>query len=182
VGRVSEAIAALSKGVEQDPLSTTGWTVLARAHMYAHNFPAARESARRAMEISPNTPRALGYLAYLQLLEGEPREALTTFRRISDFRWLMLNGVSMAEHTLGHDKESQQALDELQAEFGSTAAYQVAQVHAWRGEKDLAFAWLERAYAQRDSGLTLLTHDPMLDSLRSDPRFTALLDKLHLPQ
>jgi TolB-like protein/cytochrome c-type biogenesis protein CcmH/NrfG len=182
VGRVSEATTALRKAVELDPLSTTGWTLLARAQMYAHNFPAARESTRRALEISPNTTRALGYLGYVQLLDGQAPAALATFRRISDGRWLMLNGVAMAEHTLGHNKESQAALDELQATFSGTAAYQIAQVRAWRGEKDLAFEWLDRAYSQRDAGLTLLIHDPMLDSLRNDPRFAALLHKLQLPQ
>jgi TolB-like protein/tetratricopeptide (TPR) repeat protein len=181
-GHVTEATTALNKGVELDPLSTTGWTLLARAQLYARNFPAARESIRRALEISPETSRALGYLGYVQLLERQAPAALATFQRISDARWLMLTGESMAEHTLGHDKESQAALDELRTTFAGTAAYQIAQVHAWRGEKDLAFDWLDRAYSQRDAGLTLLTDDPMVDSLRSDPRFTALLHKLRLPQ
>jgi TolB-like protein/cytochrome c-type biogenesis protein CcmH/NrfG len=181
-GRVSEAITALRKGVELDPLSTTGWTMLARAYLFFHNFPAARESAHRALEISPNTPRALGYLGFTQLVEGQATEAMATFRTIQDSRWLMLTGVAMAEHTLGHEKESKAALDELQTTDPDAAAYQIAEVHAWRGEKDAAFEWFERAYSQRDAGLTLLTHDPMLDSLRGDPRFTALLNKLQLPQ
>jgi len=156
--------------------------MLARAYLFARNFPAVRESARRALEISPNTPRAIGYLGYTQLVEGQAPEALATFRTIPDARWLMLTGVAMAEHTLGHERESLAALDELQITNSDAAAYQIAQVHAWRGEKDAAFEWLERAYSQRDAGLTLLTHDPMLDSLRGDPRFTALLNKLQLPQ
>jgi Flp pilus assembly protein TadD len=155
--------------------------MLARSHVFAHEYPAAHESARRALEISPNTPRALGYLGYAQLLEGNAPEALATFRKIPDARWLMLTGVATAEHTLGHEKESRAALDELQPVSGA-AACQIAQIHAWRGEKDAAFEWLDRAYSQRDTGLTLLTHDPMLDSLRGDPRFAALLKKLQLPQ
>jgi len=181
-GHVSEATTALNKGVELDPLSTTGWTLLARAQMYERNFPAARESTRRALEISPENARALAYLGYMQLLEGQAPAALATFQRISDARWLMLTGESMAEHTLGHDKESQAALDELQTTFADTAAYQIAQVHAWRGDKDLAFHWLDRAYSQRDAGLTLLMDDPLVDSLRSDSRFTTLLHRLQLPQ
>jgi TolB-like protein/Flp pilus assembly protein TadD len=181
-GHVSEAITALTKGVELDPLSTTGWTLLARAQMYAHNYQAAGESARRALEISPETPRALGYLGYVQLLENQPAAALSTFQRIADDKWLMLNGESMAEHALGHEKESRDALDELQRTYADTAAYQIAQVHAWRGEKDLAFNWLDRAYSQRDAGLTLLIGDPVMDSLRGDARFTTLLHKLQLPQ
>jgi TolB-like protein/cytochrome c-type biogenesis protein CcmH/NrfG len=181
-GHVSESIAALKKAVELDPLSTTGWTLLARTQLYAHDLDAARSCASRALEVSPETPRGFGYLGYVQLLEGQAAAALGTFQRISDDRWLRLSGESMAEHSLGHGKESQAALDQLEATFGGTAAYQVAQVHAWRGEKDLAFHWLDRAYSQRDAGLTLLVGDPMMDSLRGDPRLASLLHKLDLPQ
>jgi TolB-like protein/Flp pilus assembly protein TadD len=182
VGRLPEATTALRKSVELDPLSTTGWTLLARAQMSAHDFPTALKSARRALEISPDSTRALGYLGFTQLLAGHPAEALPTFGRISDGRWLLLVGVAATEHSLGHDRESKAALDELTGAYSGTAAYQIAEAHAWRGEKDPAFEWLERAYTIRDSGLTLLTTDPLIDSLRSDPRFAVLLHKLNLPQ
>jgi hypothetical protein len=51
----------------------------------------------------------------------------------------------------------------------------------WRGEKDKAFEWLERAYRQQDGGLTSTKIDLLLASLRSDPRYTALLRKLNFP-
>jgi serine/threonine-protein kinase len=76
---------------------------------------------------------------------------------------------------------SQQALDELIAKDAQYAAYQIAEVFAWRGEKDQAFEWLERAYRQRDGGLSSIKGDPLLKSLRADPRFNALLRKLKLP-
>jgi thioredoxin-like negative regulator of GroEL len=87
----------------------------------------------------------------------------------------------MAEHTLGNAKASQQALEKLIAKDAAHAAYQVAEVYAWRGEKDKAFEWLERAYRQQDGGLASTKIDPLLDSLRSDPRFTVLLRKLNFP-
>jgi adenylate cyclase len=55
------------------------------------------------------------------------------------------------------------------------AAFQIAEIHAWRGEKDEAFAWLDRAYAQRDGGMTRFRTDQLLNSLHSDPRYRALL-------
>ena len=61
------------------------------------------------------------------------------------------------------------------------AAYQIAEIYAWRDEKDKAFEWLERAYRQQDGGLTVIKTDPVLASLRADPRYFALLRKLHLP-
>ncbi len=64
---------------------------------------------------------------------------------------------------------------------GQSAAYQIAEAYAWQGDKDKAFEWLERAYRQQDGGLTAIKYDPLLDNLRSDPRYHALLRKLNLP-
>ena len=103
------------------------------------------------------------------------------FRKI-DNEGLRLAGIAMAEHALGHAKESQQALDELIAKHAQDSAYQIAEAFAWRGEKDPAFEWLERAYQQRDGGLSEVKVDPLLSSLRGDPRYRALLRKMKLPE
>ena len=87
----------------------------------------------------------------------------------------------MVEHTLGHARESQAALDELKAKYAAGFSFQIAQVHAWRGEKEAAFEWLERAYDQHDPGILRLRGDPQLASLADDPRFVALLRKLNYP-
>ena len=84
----------------------------------------------------------------------------------------------MAQHTLGHASESDQSLDEQIAKYGHSSAYQVAEAYAWRGEKDKAFEWLERAYAQNDGGLSFFKVDPLIANLRGDPRFAALVKKM----
>ena len=67
------------------------------------------------------------------------------------------------------------------AKYHAESAYQIAEIYAFRGEPDHAFEWLERASAQRDSGLVFIKGDPALKNLRSDPRYTALLNKMRLP-
>ena len=89
-------------------------------------------------------------------------------------------GVAMVEHANGHEKQSETALKELIAKNAGDMAYQVADVYAWRGEKDKAFEWLERAYQQHDSGLNGIAWDPLLSSLKDDPRYSALLQRLEL--
>jgi len=91
-------------------------------------------------------------------------------------------GRAMAEHSLGHAAASQQALDEHIAKYSQGAAYQVAEVYAWRGEKDKAFAWLDRAVAQHDGGLSFFKSDPLIASLRGDPRYGVMLRTLKLPE
>jgi len=61
------------------------------------------------------------------------------------------------------------------------SAYQIAEAYAWRGDADKAFDWLERAYAQRDGGLSQVQYDPLLREVRADPRYAALVKKLGYP-
>ena len=88
----------------------------------------------------------------------------------------------MIHHALGHPAESDAALQALIDGFGWTAAYQVAEVYAYRNEVDKAFEWLERAYAQRDPGVVYTATDKLLRPLHGDPRWQPFLQRMHLAQ
>jgi TolB-like protein/DNA-binding winged helix-turn-helix (wHTH) protein/Tfp pilus assembly protein PilF len=180
VGRTEEAAALLQKGIEQDPLDASTWTGLVDALVASRNYPAAYDAVHRALAIRPTDNSSNFQLACLQLFDGKARDALATFQSNS-FAIFRDTGVAMAEHTLGDAKSSQQALDRVIATAAGDAAYQIAEIYAWRGEKDKAFEWLERAYRQQDGGLTGIKIDLLLASLRSDPRYVAMLRKLNLP-
>jgi serine/threonine-protein kinase len=132
------------------------------------------------MSVNPANSFTKANLATLQLLDGKASEALTTCQTI-DGEGFRDSCVAMAAHTLHDAKASQTALDAVIARSATSAAYQIAEVYAGRGEKDLAFEWLERAYRQQDGGLMQLKVDPLLASLHSDPRFKALMKKMNLP-
>ena len=180
LGRLPDAIAHSKKDTEVDPLSNPAWEALGRFLFANGDLAAAYDAIHRALAISPDSVLALNNLGTLQLLDKHWAEALATFRKIDDAAF-RLAGVAMAEHSLGFDEESRQALDELDIKYAEEAAEQIGEVHAWRGEKDQAFEWLERAYRQRDGGLATIKYDPLLASLRSDVRFTTLLKKMNLP-
>jgi len=181
LGRLPEAITAIKRSIAIDPLSSRGWEALSTFLVAQKDFPSTHEALRRALEIQPDDALSLNRLAVLQLLEGKAADALSTYRNIDDdgFR---LYGIAMTEHTLGHSKASQQALDEAIAKHAQDSAYQIAEAHAWRGEKDDAFDWLERAYRQRDGGLAETKIDPLLENLHGDPHYQAMLRKLNLPE
>ena len=61
-----------------------------------------------------------------------------------------------------------------------TAPYRIAWVYAWCGDKDRAFDWIDRAYAQ-GNGFAGFKNEPLLAKLRDDPRYAAMLKKLNLP-
>ena len=179
--RLQERLTYDRKVLASDPQSVAAW------HYYGlHLFnlpdgrPQAEAALRRALELSPTAGWPHFLLAFLDLRDGRAEPALAQFRLAGP--GLSETGVAMAEHTLGHAQASQQALAELQSKYGAGFALQVAQVHAWRGERDLAFEWLDRAAAQLDSGLVRLRYELPLAGLRADPRFAALVARLGLPE
>jgi hypothetical protein len=80
----------------------------------------------------------------------------------------------------GDRAEADAALSRLMA-LAEIAAYQIAEVYAYRAEPDQAFSWLERAYRRRDAGISQISSSPFLTRLVDDPRYTAFLEKVGLP-
>jgi len=101
---------------------------------------------------------------------------LASFRKV-DSEVFRLTGIAVAEHTLGDAAVSQAALDEIIAKHSRDAAAQIAEVYAWRNEKDKAFEWLDRAFNNRDGGLTLIKNDVFYKNIHNDPRYPAFLRK-----
>jgi serine/threonine-protein kinase len=73
-------------------------------------------------------------------------------------------------------------LQSIEAKYPDRGAYQIAEVHAYRGEVDAAFDWLERAIVQRDTGITWIQVDNLVSDLRRDPRYKTILRKMNLPE
>lgn len=74
--------------------------------------------------------------------------------------------------------QAEGALEQLIHKYGNTMAAQIAEVYAQRDDADGAFEWLERAYAERDSGLSEMRSSPRLRALHRDPRWAAFMRKM----
>jgi len=85
-------------------------------------------------------------------------------------------------YALGRKAESDAALAGYIKENAGTYASSIADIYALRGQSDEAMRWLERAFTQKDAGLTLIKADTALVPLNGDPRFKALLRKMNLPE
>ncbi len=94
--------------------------------------------------------------------------------------YLKLFFEAIAHFSLNEETEAQDLLNEFIEKYGDVYPYGVAIIYAWRGEKDPAFEWLERAYQQRIELLVFILGNPWLQSLHSDPRFPAFLEKMGL--
>jgi TolB-like protein/tetratricopeptide (TPR) repeat protein len=179
-GELPAALGELQHAVELDPLSVQAWTTLGQVQVSAGDHRAGRGSLARALEISPDGDEARYYLFASLLVTGQAAEALK-MAEAAKATWIRYLGLAMAQHDVSHARESRAALEALIAAHAADAAYQVAEGYAWRGEKEKAFEWLERARVQADTGLGWIKVDPLLAKLRGDPRFPALLKRLKLP-
>ena len=182
LGRREQGLAMLRKALASDPLSANLWAVLAR-HLYmgaAGTRAEAKQAFERSREIDPQLLYVNFQLGNLLLGEGQIDEAIACYQRLPEH--LKAAGMAMAEYTRGNEAASRQALAKLEKDFGIGFAFQIAQVHAWRGEKDQAFAALERAYQVHDAGMVRLPFDPGMNPLRDDPRFDELIRKMGFPE
>lgn len=177
VGRYPEAIVAYRKALELDPLSSVSWSALGMSLIADGQFGEARRALGRALELNPGWTDLYQSIGNTELLDAKPQAALDAYRRTSDNLYSR-TGIAMAEHSLGHAAESQRMLERLIAENAGDAAYQIAEVHAWRGEKDAAFEWLERGRVQKDPGLLQMKTDRALIGLHGDPRYADLVRKI----
>jgi TolB-like protein len=180
LGRLPEAISAAKKAIGIDPLSNAAWGNLGVYYNGLGEYANARKALDRALQINPDSMYARWNFGLSELLEGHAQNALTEFPE-SDATAFHQAGLAMAQHSLGHAAQSQNALDALIAKLSERWAYQIAEVYAWRGERDQAFDWLQRSYTQHDGGLIQIKYDRLLTSLRSDARYAALLRQMNLP-
>ena len=177
VGRLEEAIALARRAVALDPLSKPAHVVLGDCCMRAGRLDDAVASLQLAIDLAPNAGITHYILSSARLLQGRADEALDEAEREA-IPYLRLLCVALAQHTRGDAAASDAALRRLIDECGHAVSFQIAVAHAWRGEVDAAFDWLERAYRERDPGLGESVAYPLLRALHGDPRWLALMRKM----
>jgi TolB-like protein/class 3 adenylate cyclase/tRNA A-37 threonylcarbamoyl transferase component Bud32 len=180
LGRLDESIALYRRAVEVDPLSPNGHKNLGMILYYSGRQEDAAASLGKALEFAPAMNLSHCLLAQVHLGRSKPQEALAEAEKEPELAYRLL-ALAMVYHALGRKGESDATLAELIAKFQAVAPYQIAEVCAFRGEANRAFEWLERAYQERDGGLTEMKGDPLLNSVKGDSRYTALLKRMHLP-
>jgi TolB-like protein/Tfp pilus assembly protein PilF len=179
LGQHDKALDLIGKALTLDPLSAGIHREAALVYLMSDRLEDAATSLQAAIELNPKSGLAHAFLAMTRLLQGRSDEALAIAAEESHDVFRNLAYV-MIQHTRGHHEESDKALQALIAEWGWTAAHQVAEAYAYRGEVDKAFEWLETAYVQRDPGVVHSAVDEFLRPLHADPRWRLFLHRLGL--
>ena len=179
LGRSDEALALARRAATFDPLSTSVHLALARSCVFADLLDEAEAEANKVLELNPKGALAHYWLGHVRMRQQRLDEAQEMFQREAHDTFRLL-GLALVHHARGQPEESDAALRGLIEKDSAGAAFQIAVGYAYRGETDLAFEWLERAYVQRDPGVGSTKVSPTLRNLHGDPRWKPFLEKMGL--
>ncbi len=177
-GRAAEALAAIREAQGLDRLNPRTFRAEGSIQNEARNYAAAIAPCEKALAMNPKLSTAHATIGTAQYLLGNVAAARASFEREPN-AFQRLAGRAICAHRLGDTATAQAAMGGLLA-VGDSVAFQQAQVRAQWGQTDAAIAALELAHRVSDSGITGILNDAMLDPVRKDSRFAALLSTLGL--
>jgi TolB-like protein/Tfp pilus assembly protein PilF len=178
LGRLEEAVRLHEYSAARSPVDPRSHFNLALAYYFAHRLDDAERSIRKTLALSPDYGSAWYRLGTVLLFKGEIEDALQAFEHESDeaFR---VKGRALAYHSLNRREAADTALAELSERWGHQWPSEVAQVHAYREDHDLAFEWLEKSYEiEGPAGWGEWRLMLLYDNLRDDPRWQQFLAKV----
>ena len=177
---LGHAIDLLERSVSIDPYSCMAYARLGQAYYFANRLDDAEKSLNRSLSLNPGVVRSRYLLGLVRLAQQAARPALAVMAEERD-EGVRMTGIAIARHALNEKQASDQAIDRLNRLPNGPKAYHMATVYALRGQHAEALDWLELAYQQRDEELLDLLVDPALAGLRSEARWSLLVEKLDLP-
>jgi TolB-like protein/Tfp pilus assembly protein PilF len=182
MGRFNEAIAAEKKALELDPLSTFLNTDLAFFLYWARRYEEATAQIRKTLELDPNNAFAHSILGWCLIGKGSKAEARTEFQKattLDDLPWYV-SSLGYACAVSGDRAKAEQILRDLEdlSKQRYVSPANRASVYLGLGENEKALDWLEKAYEDRDPIFWWIDGDQLYDSVRNEPRFQALVQKI----
>ena len=187
LGRHAEAIAELKRAIELEPLSLFNNAMLAGGYMCARQFERAVEQAEKTYDLEPSFALGRYVMGLVYNAKGMYTEVISLGEQSlqhapTNQSYLRMTGYAYAGS--GRRHEAEQVIERFRdlAKTQYVISYGIASIYAALGERDQAFAELERAFAEHDWDLQCLKVDPLMDPWRDDPRFAGLIKRMGLSQ
>jgi serine/threonine-protein kinase len=187
VGRFDEAIREMKRALELDPLSIPAAANLCNVLVFARRNDLALQEGMKALRMEPNHPTARVALGFAYAASGMYDQAISicdSTLRDEPSNQDCLQVVGLAYAKAGRRRESDEVIRKFE-EIGKTGyavSYRPAAMYALLGDRNKAFAWLDKALAAHDWDMGRLKVDPFLDSLHDDPRFKDLIKRMGFPE
>lgn len=185
IGRFDEAFGELKRALELDPLSLIINAVEAHAYTWLRQYDKTIDKCRKTLEMDPNFLLAHLFQAWAYAAKGMWEEAIISAQRAvtlsgeSPFAlWTLGTAYAMS----GQENQALKTLDRLDelSKQRYVSPYCKAMIYLGLGDMNQAFEYLEKAYLEHESFLATINTLPFFNSVRSDPRFKALLKKMGL--
>jgi serine/threonine-protein kinase len=182
IGRSDAAVSTAQRAVILDPLNANAYRVLGLILLYTRHFHDAVTAYDRALSLNPQAVQAAASRGLAQYALGDYPAAQRSCA-IPPLDWYSHLCLAIVWHKLNRETEANSELAALRASAAdeNDQAYQYAEVYAQWGKPAQALDWLETAYRVRDPGLLQLKVDYLLDPIRQEPRFQAILAKMRFP-
>jgi tetratricopeptide (TPR) repeat protein len=183
-GRVEEAQVWERRGRDLDPFAVTGhdlgWILFQSRH-----YDEAIRELRSSLAVYPDNPWDMWFLGFALIAKGAPGEAIPVLEKavtLSNRNPAVIGVLIRAYAHAGRRADAMGLLEELKRrqQKGYIPAAAFVNAYLGLGDKEQAFAWLERGYQERSSILLFLKVHPFFDPIRDDPRFADLLRRVGL--
>ena len=187
VGRIDEGIVEVKRALELEPLDLNMGANLAWLYIFARKNDLALEQARKAYEMEPAFPVARWMLGEAYELNGMHDESIALNEQMlktDPTSQYALQVAAFSYARSGRRREAEEVAQRLKdlRKTQYVMSYRVASAYAALGDRDQAFAELDRAFAEHDWQLQRIKVDPLMDPLRDDPRFREMIKRLNLPE
>jgi len=179
-GHTEEALRQIDRGIAIDPLNAQNYGWKAYILAAARRYPEAITAIRETMKMTPGRTSLRLRLGFYLALQGKYAEAAKAMDVPGPYTGVHQVYQAYLAIRTGRKEEAERILAQLRP--NDYASYQVADILAQLSRKDEAIAALEDAWTARDSGLTTILFDPLLDPLRGDPRFEAIVKRIDFPK
>jgi TolB-like protein/tetratricopeptide (TPR) repeat protein len=180
MGHIDAGLAAARRALVLDPLARDSHSVLGRALYAARRYEEAVVALSEGISLDPSAKAFYTYRGFayygLKDLDGA-RTSCENERDYAGNQWCL----SVTYDKLGRHADAEGEISKLKASFGDVMAYQYAAFYAQRGDSAKALEWLETALRLRDAGLESLKTDSLMDPIRQEPRFQAVMRELKFP-
>ena len=180
LGQFHEAGDLLEDSVSQDPLNLSRRLQLGLLQEFAGQNDEALKNYRVIIGLNPDFPGVRAYRARIKIIQDKAESALKESEQEVNPFWKRYSQI-LSYTALGQNDEAQPLLDRMITEDGGHSAYQLAEIMAFRGETGRSFEWLQRAYEQKDGGMSEMIGNFFLGNLHADPRWAEFLTRLGLP-
>jgi serine/threonine-protein kinase len=188
MGRHEDALSEIKRAQELDPHSLVISKDVGRHYYFARQYDRAIAQFKNALDLDSNSPNSTGAHTFLGLTyvkKAMPGEAFVHFNKAIALSRSSNNMAMLgyAYASAGRRNEAEQVLDTLiqLSTREQVSPYWIAVIFGAMGDREQAFAWLQKAHDQRSSPMVYLKVHPTLDGLRSDPRFRDLMRRVRIP-